>query len=617
MFYCTMVGLYPHSEHRVDLRSAIRIYHMLFVDRNIFFNALEKEAQKHEAAKLLNPKLKKTNKTCQLVYVAFREFFIHSVRNESEWIDVVNQRINWSDFVDNTVNMADEMRRCARFAHAPDGDEILYACNALWRCKGEYGSDVYRYRKKEYTATIAEKINRTRDGLHDKKRLEVEEIHMIRALLDRLVDGDILAESELKPLSHSRHLGTLRTNRATGVIHRDPTQLYRTNPQQFAVAVNKALENSYERHTHLAYTVEPHIRLNILNFLLRTRPDNRLDFDCLLDPRLGGVSKESVQTMAKTYHIYMTRSSPKSIKAHVYNVDVRDLCIFSWYFNIVARLEKFNLVPLDADMVSRQARAMRKYRFHLLDDEPLPPGAWTIYITFCCSRVATFSNMPTYGNFAMSYDPLTRNMVCSKKVARTARVRSKVVEPASASETAIERAKKEVEARTKRARAERKDDNFLPCDGQTALAVDLWGMALEYEGERYLFCPQCGQLHIYRELGWGRRGYMCKSCRMKEQPLNKLERCAYCGQTDRGHVLKTMEMIAPTTDPCNEHHRPLEDPLSCYQTLHFCQADANSAGLFGTYPTDRYHNFTPKDKLWNIIRPGYSARTIVNYKKYQ
>jgi hypothetical protein len=223
-----------------------------------------------------------------------------------------------------------------------------------------------------------------------------------------------------------------------------------------------------------------------MNFLLRTPPTEWLQFDSLLDPRLGAVSRESIQTMAKTHTIYMTRSSPKSIQTHVQNLDVRDLRLFSWYFNIMARLEKFNLIPLYEDFVTAQARALRKHRFQLLDDEPLPPGAWTVYVCFCCGRIASYCDTATYGNFGLSYDPRTRNMVCSKKVARTTRVRHKAAEPASVTESNVEKKKREDSARTKKAKTERKDDNFLPCEGQPALPVNLYGMVRKIFPQNFL-----------------------------------------------------------------------------------------------------------------------------------
>ena len=43
------------------------------------------------------------------------------------------------------------------------------------------------------------------------------------------------------------------------------------------------------------------------------------------------------------------------------------------------------------------------------------------------------------------------------------------------------RKQREFESRQKKARAERKEENSLPCDGQPVIAVNLYGMALEFQ----------------------------------------------------------------------------------------------------------------------------------------
>jgi len=610
MFFCTMAGLYPHAKNRIDFRSMLRVYGLLFHEKHVFLAALERERLEHEA----KPKSQRSttssdnNKTCQFVYVAFREFFIHSVQNNSEWIALVSQRINWRDFVVNTVNMADQMRKYARFADAPKDNELLHAINALWRCKGDYNKDVYRYRKKSYEQTIIEKMNDAQDELNARKCLVADDIQMINELVDRLVRSEILSYDEIAHIYKNERI------RAFGNL--DPMTVYKDDTAQFTALMRQALAVSEEHHLHLSCVIDPQTKVNIMHFLLHTKPADRLRFDCLLDPRLGAVSREAVQIMYKTHHIYNTRSSPKSIETNVRNLCVRDLRIFSWYFNILLRLGDLDKTPIDASIVTRQARAIRKKRFHLLDHEPLPDSAWVVYVTICCGRIATFADTSTYGNLAMSYDVDTKNMVCSKKVARTARVRHKPPDPESMVESEAEKKKKADSAEKKKARAERKDENLLPCGGQPMLPINLYGSALVFGGERYLFCPECGQFHTYRDAGWGRGGYMCMGCRGKEVAPKKLQRCAYCERGDRGHDLIQVDVIALDSDPCNEHFDPVDDPLSRYQQLYFCQTDANSIGKFKKHPNDQLYNILPKDKLWKGISPANTERAIKNYKKH-
>ena len=684
MFFCTLAGLYPGSVHRADFRSMMRLYHMIFKDRNEFFTALEREIVENKS----RPKGKKLNKACQLVYVVFREYFIYLSSRNSGWIRVVDKHIKWEQFVINTLKSADEMRRCARFADAPRGNEFQFAINALFRCKDDHPLNVYRYRKKEYVQMLLDKFNYTQDGLHESHRLESEEIQSMQSLMQRIVDQEILDAIDLAPLVHSRHLKSHFRNDPLG-FYESCTGLPSRDGSDFHIKLEEALEESRDRYKHLDYELDDDTKRNIYNYLLRTRPEDHFNFGNLLDPRLGGVSRESVQAMYKTKHVYETRSSPKSIETYVSNLQIRDFRIFSWYFNIVSRIERFKTSPLPADMVEMQALAFRRYRFHLLPTEPLPPSAWTVYICFCCCRVASFSDTATYGTFRISYDSVTRNMVCGKKVSRVARARAKAnaaaainnnnnnnaadqqqneeeepiqmqpimdnlmqedEEPSRAdgmttttittqTDTAAaeaDRLKREEDARKKKARAERRDTNAIPCQGQPVIPVVLKGCALEFGGDRYLFCPNCGQLHTYKFGGWGRRGYRCQACRAKETPAPKLQRCAFCGNADRGHPLKTMDILCPGEDPCapprvdveidvdtgeerkilHPVHNPVADPLSCYQTLHFCQKDANSAGLFAKHYIYRHYMNMSKEELWKLIPGANVTRQLKQYNKY-
>lgn len=150
--------------------------------------------------------------------------------------------------------------------------------------------------------------------------------------------------------------------------------------------------------SHVSISLDPAIKRNIVDYLVRLSPDERLCFDALGDPRLGGVTYEGIDAMYRTHQIYMTRSSPKAIAMHIKNLRLSDLHVIAWYFNMMQRLEKFNLIPQTATMVSQQAAAMRRYRFTLMDDEPLPPTAWMVYVCICCLRVTTFYDQPIYGN---------------------------------------------------------------------------------------------------------------------------------------------------------------------------------------------------------------------------
>lgn len=680
MFFCTLCGLYPGSVKRVDFRSMMRIRHMLFKDRSTFFSALEQEIVDNRS----RPKGKKKNRACQLVYIVFREYFIYLASRNSEWVKIVNHCIKWEQFVISTLKSADVMRSRARFADSPVGNEFQHAIKALHDCKDKYELDVYRYRKKEYVQTLLEKFNSTQDNLHTSQKEDERDIVVIRELLDRIVDQEILDEIDIAPLNYTRQVKTMFRSDPLGFYQMSDGVPWREG-SDFHIALAAALNETERTCAGLQQEVSAEIKSNIFNFIMRTQEADWLKFEHLLDPRLGGVSRDAVLSMYKTRHVYDTRSSPKSIETNIVNLKIHDFRVFSWWFNIVSRISLFRRVVLDAETVEDQARAMRAHRFHLLPEEPLPPGAWTVYACICCGRLATFSDTATYGNFRISYDPVAKTMICGKKVSRVARARAKAAakqqqqqqqqpetvrdailmeeyqqqqqqqqqvrqqqqqqqvrqqpltmaeEEAARQDLLKARMQQEEAARKKKARTERKDSNTITCVGQPVIPVVLYGCALEFNGERHQFCGGCGQLHTYRDSGWGRGGYRCPQCRAKETPAAKMRHCAFCSGTDRGHPLKVMEIIAPGEDPCASQveiaidadtgepitecsHNPVEDPLQCYQTLYFCQKDANSAGLFATHYVNRHYVHMPKDDLWPTISPANSARQQKQFSKYK
>jgi len=116
------------------------------------------------------------------------------------------------------------------------------------------------------------------------------------------------------------------------------------------------------------------------------------------------------------------------------------------------------------------------------------------------------------------------------------------------------------------------------------------------------------------DTGWGRDGYRCKGCRDAETQVEKTLHCAYCKGTNE---LRCVDILATYKDPCNSQHSILATPTECYQSLIFCQKCANSIGLFAKHPNDRYHEFMPKERLWELISPATVARTIKHYERHK
>ena len=690
MFFCSLAGLYPGSVHRMDFLGMMRLYRMIFIDRKLFLAALGREIKDNRK----RPKGEKENKTGALVVTVFREYFIYLTSRDSEWVQLVDHYIKWEQFVAATLHSADEMRAKINLATAPQGNEFVHAINALDEVAVDL--DVYRYRKATYVNTVLNKLDTIHDCINESREIELRDIRVMQGLLNRILDEEILEEEDLEPLYETVHIKRL--------FQGDPYDFYEKCPglpgrrdSEFHHALANALAESELRHEAMSYALDPQVKRNIWNFLLRTKPRDRLKIEYLLDPRLGGVAPQAIQMLYKTKTVYDTRSSPKSIKTYVSNLFIRDMRIFSWYFHLVARLEQFRLEPLDAETTEQQARAFRRNRYHLLPHEPLPPDAWIVRVCLCCGRVPTFADVGLYGNFRVAFDPVAKTLICDKKVSRVARAKARAdsakrksnraqaegafeeeEEPEPEPEPEEEedddddvlgadgdedddaegvfgddddddaegafgdeeggggeratakkkKKKKKVEPESKkRARAERRESNTVPCTNQPVISVNLYGAALVHGKSRMMFCPECARFHTYSQSGWGRGGYRCKICRVKETPPKKLERCSFCGNAERGSSLKMVDLLVPDKDPScpdvvdvdtglvTKFHDPLTDPMRCYQTVWLCQADANSVGLFAKHHTKRYYLNMSKEELWKIISPANTERRIEQIKK--
>lgn len=403
-----------------------------------------------------------------------------------------------------------------------------------------------------------------------------DEIIVMTQLLRRMVSDDgeeEFTEVDLAPLRNSIYNKT--------VFGSDPLGLYQScggsgtrKGSEFHDALLRALNGNKQHYNQMVRIPPPQVKRTIMDYLLRAKRSDRLRFEYLMDPRMGGINRQTMQSMYKTLNVYNTRSSPKSIERHVTNMMMPDFQVMAWYMNIVSRLERFTLIPVDAATVEAQAYAFRMHRFHLLPDEPLPPSAWTVYACFCCGRVSAFTGTNMYGNANIFYDPVTGSMVCGKKISRVARVRIAAqqlsidrgplfddpdIDPMDEYFTSAvdrmrvcndEMAKKEC---LKRARSERRDLNVVPCSGQPVIPIELKGCMLQFNGARYLFCPHCSLLHTYTDTGWGREGYRCPKCRACETPEISLRHCAFCYKPHRpSSKIKIVEVIATGKDPSVE-----------------------------------------------------------------
>lgn len=240
-----------------------------FPNRDIFFRALERESEDNKKL----PKGKKKNRACRLVYGTFREYFVHLGSRRPEWIEVVNKHLNWEEFVHHTMKNADEMRRCARIADAPEGNEFLFAINALYRCKSDHPLQVYRYRKKNYVRTMLERFEKTQDKLIVKRMLIEDEIAVMTHLIKRMtsLDGEEeFTDVDLAPLRNSVHLKTLFKSDPLGFYQSCGGSGSRVG-SEFHTALVKAIAGNKHHYNQMTRLPPPDVKRTLLDYLLRCK----------------------------------------------------------------------------------------------------------------------------------------------------------------------------------------------------------------------------------------------------------------------------------------------------------------------------------------------------------
>jgi hypothetical protein len=589
IFYCSLAGTYPSATKRPGQRALLRI-HYLCHDKEAFVQSLGKEERDNE--KRAAQGLEGQSRMCQLVFVVFREFFIYLVERTPSYIEVIKQVItDWDDFVFNTRYMADEMRAYGRLEDAPNDDAFYYTLSVLEVAKSGCKTKVQRFVKHTFPVQMEKTLSTIYDDVAVNRIAE---------------NADITALEQCKATmtrEAAMELETIRTVR--DIFKGNPVGVFETDKPTFLDMIDQALQEAKEVARGYNYTMLHQVKIAILDYAMRITPDEYTRFEALMNPELGGISRDAVATMQKAQNIYETNFSPKAVKTQVENISVHDLWVMTWYISLIVRLSRISFIDLDVDTVNEIDEAIRRNRFLLHPSEELPSSAYDVYVTICCERVASFHDIEMYGALDISYDVETNSICCSKKMTRAARARPK-------------RAKKTSTAHAeylKKARAERNAASFIPC-GQPVVPINLYGRALVYKGVRYQHCGKCGVLHKYKDEWWGKNGYMCGQCRSKDPVTHDTAVCAVCGECNRGQPIKEVPVQLDRIDPLNPEHTAFADSLSCYQTMYMCQKHANSAGLFGKHPSKRVYLHVPKDELWDIIVKETAARIIRNKSKY-
>lgn len=591
LFWCTLAGLYPWSKHRPDICGLLRIYYMC-ENKDVMMDALKKEVDLNKTL----AKKDRTNHTCHIVFTVFREYFLYLAEQNPSYVKVASERIKWSEFKSQTVGLADALRRSSRLEHAPEDDPFRYARPALEKIGGSSKNDVYRFRKYPFPETIEEVTN-------------------------KIVDNIYVARKVIK-----KHKTILEEEIAKGqpdipTLEKIPLYLKASTEEQDVIeSMQTAVEECIKHKKMFDFEMSPEIKINIINYVIRLMPNERLNFQALASPELGGISMTAVYVLHKCKAIYEVRSAPKDHKVQLLSVTIRDLRIINWYFNIITKIGRLRLIPLDVEMVDSIAYAMRTVRYCLHPEEPLSDNVYRVFYSLCCGKIKSLPvgeviNKRTqlkFGTLEVSYDPPTQNYVCVKKVKKT-HPSSK----ASKATTGPVHDKQVKKALSKEATKERKTDNTLPCKGQPVLPIDIYGHALEITSpdgkkvSRIQHCPTCATLHFYEQEYWGATGYHCPYCIESSLELLDIQRCAVCHIMNKNpkSEMGMLDITRHIRDPSDPEWDMYANPLSAYECLHFCQKhyyrarfDAGNRGMSKEFLLPDVLKAAQRKRMHNLIK---------------
>jgi hypothetical protein len=130
----------------------------------------------------------------------------------------------------------------------------------------------------------------------------------------------------------------------------------------------------------------------------------------------GGICDESVGHMCQLVDIYQDRAKPEHFRDCIIDINLRDFCVMTFYFNVVAMLDVMQFVPLSAEMVQSTDNAMMNHKLKLYPGQPVPENAYHVTISLCCNRICTLMGTGKHGDKKVAYDIEQEAYVCALKL---------------------------------------------------------------------------------------------------------------------------------------------------------------------------------------------------------
>lgn len=386
LFWVALAGLYPGklapTKNKLGMRELLRIKE-LTGSRDKLMAALTKDQPKFG-----NTATGNNNGGPLIMFTPFRLYVLYMASFNPHYVEMARRCINWDYFETDAIDLADIIREQNLF---PD-DPFAQARKRLSKTAKSPSSKVHRFRRKSKAITIMEQMNTTLE------KTVLKDMH------DKLADLEIL--EGLTPDPDGNWKETFKTTS----IGKRCSEPYTVENLQMALEICKKAKPFFNT------LVKVTTKSAILNALLqRIPPDQRLTYRafCLLAlPEYGGIEPASVQLMVELVRVYHDKAVPKEFTYYINMFRAKDFMIACYYFTMVAVLEKFSFVTLDAETTRRIDEAMMTKKHAMFPGQKIPESVYNISIALCCDRICTIMGSGKYGDSEVAYDTQRQMFVC-------------------------------------------------------------------------------------------------------------------------------------------------------------------------------------------------------------
>ena len=495
VLWCVLAGMYPEDDYRPDMHKLLRVRQL--TDETC-------------ARRYLNDYLKigEYEGSALIVVAAFRRYITYIAQFNEHYLIEARKCIAWDDFEKDTLSRANFMRRCGLENNADVFSEMRSKMMYIHKHVSDF--PVYRYKKYSLIKTLVQHCNDTLEKtVYASLQIWISDRACLTNMEQLRTNNASVAQIRSYSAENSAVIWDTFSNKSIGL-----DECFKICKEKIDWFIEK-----------LSKDIPKRCKENIINVLIKVPKDDRLNkkaIQIIELPKYGGASTIATKTILAMANVYRNNPVPRRFNALIRKLDIYDFKIVCWYLNMVYFLEKINFTIWDAGTVERIDFAMTHKRNVLLRGQNIPKSSFDVYLTLCCSRIATFQGSSYFGHEYVSFDINSGRVACCKKP-------SKKKKQKTSSHNNHDDTRKFV-------RNKRKKFNHIPCKGQSIMRINLRGFQLVYGSDRdnlkrYCHCPKCGSFHEFEWCNFaGSKDakYRCKECKEKELVMDIVYECCYC-----------------------------------------------------------------------------------------